>query len=66
MDKRVKLVDEVRGAHRGREVRTTDGEIAFARRFELADSVASEQGANTDLLSRMPRSRLALHARPGR
>ena len=40
---RVKLVDEVRGDHRCREVRATDGEIAVARRFELANPLGLER-----------------------
>src|SRR5215470_6059591 len=43
VDERVKLVDEVRCDHRGSEVRATDGEIAFARRLELANPLGLER-----------------------
>jgi hypothetical protein len=53
VDERVKLVDEVRGYHRRREVWATDGEVAFARRLEPANLVGIE-GAFDARASRTP------------
>src|SRR5262245_51271095 len=61
VDERVKFVDEVRGHHRRREVRTTDDEVAFARRLEPTNLVGIEGAFDARARGRGTRQRRREH-----